>query len=54
MEQIDFWTYTVKDGKVYIYFDKNTKYIEILEKDLKSMINWIYMDKGIYYTQGLK
>ncbi len=48
MEQIEFWTYNAKDGNAYIYFDKGTKFIEIPERDLKSMLDWIAIDKGMY------
>jgi len=48
MEQIEFWTYSVENGNVYIYFDKQTKFIEVTEKDLKRMIDWINMDNGTY------
>lgn len=47
-EKIEFWTYTSKDGMAQIWFDKQTKYIEISEKDLHGMMNFVKMDKETY------
>jgi hypothetical protein len=54
MEQVEFWTYNVKNGNAYIYFDKNTKCIEIPEKDLKTMMDWINMDKDTYVPKNYR
>lgn len=44
-KEIILWTYMVKNGNAYIYFDEQSKYIEIQEKDLRRMIDWINIDK---------
>lgn len=48
MEQIEFWTYSTKDQDAYIWFDGQSKYIKVSEKDLRIMLNWIETDKKLY------
>jgi len=47
MEQIKYWSYSTKDKNAYIWFDGQSKYIEISEKDLRKMLDWIDTDKKI-------
>lgn len=47
-EKIEFWTFGSENGKIIINFDKETKYIEIDSKDIRSMVSWLMMDSGTY------
>jgi hypothetical protein len=47
-EKVEPWSYGCQNGKVQIWFDKATRYIEIGEKDINCMKDWVDMDLGKY------
>jgi hypothetical protein len=49
--EVEFWTYGCKNEIITIYFDRQTRFIKIGEKDINCMKTWVDMDKWSKLTK---